>query len=360
MELGLHASGELTSIVNPQIKIVVTGIGSELIVETLACEYDVLKDRDPEPNEAVIKIYNLNETHRNYLIDPSYQECPVQLYATPAGSDEYVKLFFGEVHRVVNTPLYPGWETVLECTSQDEQHKIRSISKTYAAGTPIRTILNDMVDLVGLPTDISTVLPTGTILLSASFSGPAFPLLRQFCYDYGLYCFVLDGVLKISDVYEPTNPQVITLRRSQLLRYPFARTFNEAETVEQQSVLEATSGDVEKIISRGKSRNKKTTKKKITTEDLLNPEAPSYDDVSNDMTYDVVDTEITGMEFEVLLNPRINPDDIITVDVKPTEDARLFGKRWRVREVHHTGTERGGSTIIGAVDYDGDVTAGLI
>jgi len=346
----------MTSITNPKISVIITTDEGEFYIDHTSdkdvhIQYDVSKDREPEPNECTLVIWNLGPDSRNKILNPNLQEMPISVSVSPAGSNEMVKIFVGEITRIQHTPTSPGYETMLECSSQKEQHRSKyASSKTYKAGTPISDIIDDFTDAIGLPVDSCDIPRTG-ILLGTSFTGAAFPLLKRFVFDLGLYAYINDGVLHIEDVYEPNNTAVVEIKKSQLLSLPRPTSRTEAELVEAQTTMEATEAPLAASLRRKRKRKKK--RKKITTQDLLNPTSLPTS-MAVDLKYDVVDTLVSGFEFEILVNPLIQPDTVVALTCTPTEYPDLFGKRFRVVEVSHSGDHRGGTTILDTVEYEYD------
>lgn len=346
----LPGSDDGTKVVNPEIEIEIVGVDRTLVVSGLDVEYDITKDLEQEPNYAQIYIYNLNRSNRDFVIDPSVQECPITVSLSKAGSSTLVKAFSGEIERVSNYRENPGWETILECSTEKEQSQNRHINaKTYKQGTPMSTIAKDLVDAIGLPQYGSYVVPPTPILFSQSFSGPAFPILRRFLWDLGAYAFILDGKLIISDIWEPTNPNVIEIQKSELLSPPIPSQHTEADTVELYTAADMAG----KYTPSPFKKTKKKRKKKMTTEDLLTPAAITEDPtLATAMSYEVVDSQVNGMEFELRNNPNIQPDDIVSVATTMAEDPKIFGKRYRVRSVNHFGNQKQGSTALETTEYD--------
>lgn len=293
----------------------------------------VTKDLDGEPNEAEVVIYNLNADIRARIADPSIRDAPIEIHFAPFGSSELVKCFVGEVETARVTNEYPGIAARLTCLSQRWHSRNKNIAgQTYAAGTGIQQIVDDLTAAIDLPVQAQT-LPTGTVNLAQTFNGPAFSLLEKFLWAYGSFCYICDGILYISDVYDPPNPTVVNITQAMQISEPMPTSRKDVGYVEMKTVLDI------------QPKKKRRKKKKKTT---WVKQALSQNDYAD---YSAVDEEIQGIECETLGTPAINPDNIVT-----------FGgndNQYRVQIVTHQGdTREGVTTLIRADEYDGEGTSG--
>lgn len=324
----------------------------------LSMDFEIEKDMEEEPNEAHVTIYNLNSDSRNQMVKASEQNAPIEIRLTPGGVDELSLAFKGEIDSVKNYPIKPGHATEIHCTSQKTQHLYAYIDRrTYIKGTSLRTIANDFIDAIGMPVQINsstvtvfgsvqegTVVETGVmqsqipdtgILLSRSYGGPAFPLLKRFVQDLGLYCFINDGVLHISSIYVPQIQVPKEISKKSLLGSPQETELRDAVDVEMRTFSRVANIDPLKRIRR---RKKKTKDEKIVGK-------------SDYVSYKVVDQSIKGMDFEMFCRPDLNPDDLVKFpdldDIKDTQ--------YRVRSVRHFGdneTFDDWTTVIETSVYD--------
>ncbi|MCP4539027.1 MAG: hypothetical protein GY832_17975 [Chloroflexi bacterium] len=307
----------MVQLVNPRMTVKVFGI-EDISISDPFMEFDITKDLDEEPNEAEVYIYNLSEGTRQAIQNAYNQSAPIEIHLTPSGVDELVMAFRGEIDAVKSRPTRPGWETYLRCTSQKDNHRAFFVDqKTFKKGTPIADIVNFFVDTIGLPKIMDTI-PTTGILLSESFSGPAFPLLRRYCDDLGMYAYILDGVLHVSSIYDVLDPTVYTIDKTHLLATPEPTTRTDDEAVQMKTIFEAVSPDI--VAKQNRRRKKRSKTIKVFGEN-------DYAD------YTAVDTLIEGMDFECLLQPDVQPDQIVG-----TNTDALDGLEYRVTEVNHRGT----------------------
>lgn len=337
----------MTNIVNPRIEVRV--FGQEVFaIKDLYMDFDIVKDLDEEPNEASISIYNLNSDFRGKLTGSTEVSTPIEIYLTPSGIDTLVLAFRGDIDTARHINLRPGHETQLVCSSQALSHRTAYVSqKTFPKGTPVYDIVNFLADKIGLPSKVeleglgSGIYSHG-ILLSQSFSGPAFPLLKRYAFDLGLYAFILDGVLNVTSIHEPQSPTVVTIKESVFLSTPQPTLRRDEDMVEMRTVFEGAH-----INPFAKKRKKNKKAKKL--------------DVHNDyVEYNVVDSAVEGVDLGLLCQPDLQPDSIINLDIDGYRR-----KLYRVTEVNHHGNNETfdqWTTDIKADLYDdtaGDLLANL-
>jgi len=335
----------MTNLVNPKMEIRVFGVTDFTLRAPLFMDYEINKDLEEEPNEAVIRIYNLGESNRRKLVDKANQEAPVEIWLTPSGLDELVLAYRGEIDTVESRPTRPGFTTTINCTSQKENHRARFIDKkTFAKGTSIWTILDFFIDEINLPRGKIDDFPDTGILLSQSFSGPSYPMLQRYAFDLGMYAYILDGKIHVTSIYEPPDLTVYKFTTSQLLTSPEPTTRQDERHVEMKTIVESTR--IDPFRKKRKRRKKKMFKKVFGANDYVE--------------YEAVDKLVHGMNFNLLLQPNVQPDTLINIQ----SDA-LKNRIFRVIEVNHHGeTEvfEDWTTELVTDEYDdndGDLIGGL-
>lgn len=326
----------MATIINPHIALLIKGAEdwwSDDERTRLDMSINVTKDLDGEPNEAEVVIYNLNADTRNRIIDPSTRDTPIEIHFAPFGSDDLVKCFVGEIENARTTRDWPGLSTRLTCKSQRWHTRDKNVSgQTYGAGTRVQQIIDDLTAIIDLPVQ-AQAMPSGAILFGQTFNGPAFALLERFLLAYGAFCYICDGVLYISDVYDPPNPTLIEITDNMLVSEPSPTFRKDVGYITMGTLLD---------LQPAKKRTRRKKKKKPTWV----KQALSQNDYAN---YDAVDEEIQGIELETLGTPAINPDNIVSWN-----DAE-----YRVQSVTHQGdTREGVTTLIRADVFDGDGTYG--
>lgn len=163
-----------------------------------------------KPNEATIRVYNLNEDTRNLIED---EGAGVRLYAGYV--DAVGKIFEGTITTATSSPD-GNVDNVTTIVSGDGYKNLdRSyFAKSYRAGTQIYSILQEVCGILGLPFSIaSEASDLGTLLRGRSFDAKAKKVLTQLCNENGLSWRIDYGVLYIDlmDTEDHTNPEAIIL-----------------------------------------------------------------------------------------------------------------------------------------------------
>jgi hypothetical protein len=240
--------------------------------------------------------------------------------------------------------LRPGDELHISCESQKRSHRYLPIEKNFAKGTRIDEIINYFLDVIDLPQQvnipaatlklegisadqIAAGLPQTGILAPQSFSGPAFPTLRRYCYDLGLYCWICDGIIHISSIYDPQDQQIIEIDLANVLLEPEETTRTDDRWVMQQTIVEST--NIDPLRKKVRRKKKRRIKVRLGKGDSFyytpTPEAPNEGDYTE---YVAVDTTVYGMNFDLNMDPRINPDSLLRIN-----SPELKNKLWRAQRV---------------------------
>ena len=335
----------MSTLINPHIALLIKGIedwDSDEEPVRLDMSITVEKDLDGEPNEAEVIIHNLNADTRNRIIDPAVRDMPIEIFYAPFGSDERVSCFVGEIERKRNEQLRPGMATHLFCKSQRWQSRDKYIdSTTFEAGTPVGEIIDVLTGIIDLPVH-TEAFNQAAFLSSQTLSGPAFLQLRRFIEPYGLFAFICDGALHITDVYEIPNPTVVEITNAMLTGPVEPTERNDAVDVMLRSIAESTILDAFE-------KPTKTRKKKRKKVDLLDRKIAAGP--SGYIEYEAVDDTIFGVSAELLGVPALIPDNVIQFEDDP--------QYYRVQTVTHSGdTREGVLTTITADVYEEEVTAG--
>jgi hypothetical protein len=304
----------MTSHINQVIEITIRGDTDIVIGTGIEKRFEFTKDMSDEPNEAMVEIHNLNPDTRAAIKSAADKYTPIEIAFSGLGTADPVCAYVGEIESVINRNMRPGFVTEIRALSEKRAHRAAYVTqKTYAAGTAKSDIVKDLTDAIGLPVESDTI-PTVGIMLSHSFSGAAFPILQRFVYDFGMYCFITDGVLRISNVYDPPSPTVVEITPAMLITEPQETTRTNAADTELHTVT-----DIANLTPfRKKKRRKKSVVKKreLEQKDLLDRNL-AESRAENDNGYveiDAIDIVVPGVEIECFGIPTLNPDNLITLD----------------------------------------------
>jgi hypothetical protein len=288
----------MTIHVNQVIEITIRGDTDIVIGAGIEKRFEFTKDMSDEPNEAMVEIYNLNQDTRAAIKAAADKYTPIEIAFSGLGTADPVRAYVGEIESVINRNMRPGFVTEIRALSEKRAHRAAYVTqKTYAAGTAKSDIVKDLTDAIGLPVESDT-MPTIGILLSHSFSGAAFPILQRFVYDMGMYCFINDGVLHISNVYDPPSPTVVEITPEMLIVEPQDTTRTNAADTELHTVTDMANVAP---LRKKRRRKKSSTQKK-------EPGPNDYVEI------DAIDIVIPGVEMECFGIPTLNPDNLTTLD----------------------------------------------
>ncbi|MCK5610783.1 hypothetical protein KAR91_53415 [Candidatus Pacearchaeota archaeon] len=309
----------MAQLVNPKIEIKILG-GYDITISDARMSARISKDLKENPNEAEIRILNLNRNYQDQIRDAGYNDAPVEIYFTAGGrpSEGLIKAYVGEIDFATSEDTHPGVETFIKAFSQKKNHRSFYFQKTFSKGTPIDEIILEFVSAIGLPRGNDYDLPTNGILLSESFSGAAFDLLARYCFDIGRYTYIIDGKLYITSIFQPPEPVVISLDPKLMLSTPMKKTRHDRTDIEMRAISE---DGVKSPFPPEKKRRRR--KKKII-------EVPGANDY---VQFEAVDEAIRGMDFDVMAQPGINPDMVIGEN----------GLYYRIQGIDHDVDNDGGS-----------------
>jgi hypothetical protein len=325
-------------VINPQIEVKFFGnietftipAPGELLTPKLAMDFSITKDLDEEPNEATLIISGLSKGTRGKIITAADQSCPVEIRLTPYNSTNLTLAFKGEIDYATNRQTQPGWETEIYMLGQKLSHRSFYVDKkTFAEGTYVDDILDFFIDTIGLPRGkIENIqdLPDrqiGTKILTAeSHTGPAFYLLRKRALDEGMFAYILDGTINMTNIFDPQDITAFSITADMLRMSPEVTSRVDERDIEIRGIYEAvTQNPLAKQRIR-KPKNKWERKVKSIKRTGQN----DYEE------YEAVDALVDGANFEIFCQPGLNPDNIVSCDAEDFEN-RLF----RVTQIEHYG-----------------------
>ena len=295
----------MATVINPEIRVRVETIFDDVwdsAEEDIRLDIDVeiTKDLTGEPNQAIVRIYNLNDDTVNILA--SGGDPDIEIFFNMYGSTELVSCFLGEIVNCYTNEEHPGSVTNLICESQRAHSRDKYVNLSYESGTAFSLIVDVMVDVIGLPVQ-SCSIPERSILSAATFTGPAFLNLKELLQTAGLFCYIVDGVLYISSVFEPPVATVVEIKRSIMTEQPQPTTRRDVRDLwytlslnNRDAAAAATSFE----INRGKI--KKTSRRKL------------LDENKSLIQVDAVDTDVNGRSVAMLGLPDLQPDTVIQME----------------------------------------------
>ena len=181
-----------------------TGVGAN----SARIRFKVERDVKRVPNSAEFEVTNLTRGHRDALA--KLHNVPVHLEAGYVG--DLGTVFLGDLRSARTT--HDGTEFITKVSSGDGESKVRtaSISRTFASGTAVGTVISAMAKALGVkPGNIGQFagakLANGSSKLTRGLTihGPVYDELERITTSCGLAWSIQDGVLQIRERGLPVN-----------------------------------------------------------------------------------------------------------------------------------------------------------
>lgn len=128
-----------------------SGGGSSLVVNPggiqkheMKIAFSISKGIESSENTATIKVWNLNEGHRN-AVGKELDDITLEAGYMPPGESGNVGIIFkGQMRDVIHTRDGPDIITELSCGDGDKAFMRATISKTFPAGTPVPEVAEEI------------------------------------------------------------------------------------------------------------------------------------------------------------------------------------------------------------------------
>jgi hypothetical protein len=299
----------------------------------LEIDIDLEKDISLEPNQSNINIYNLNESIVNFLSSGTFPT--IEVFYNIYGKTDFIRCFLGNIEEPVYTEEHPGCRLNLICESQRTQSTGKYIDKTYPAGTAVSLIIDDLIYEIGLPVE-SVDIPDLSTIRSLTLSGPALLVLHKTLTqkDLNLFCYINDGVLYISSIYEPPSPTIIKITKNILVSEPIISTRRDVTSLWFSNATESAANEAAKAFDPNPDKAKKNAK------------VGELDKDHKIVTVDMVRSDIPFIQVEMLGLPNLQLDSIIQIEG--------YDALYRTKTVgHHGNNVNGVITSIRADLYQG-------
>lgn len=115
----------------------------------LKMEFSIPFDNDTEPNESTITFYNLSRNTINSIKKDD-------LVSVNAGyRGDVGRILEGRVSHVETDPTGTDKATRIYVLDSDDLHGVKTVNKSYAAGTKASTIVNDLLPMLGVPVAVA-------------------------------------------------------------------------------------------------------------------------------------------------------------------------------------------------------------
>jgi hypothetical protein len=171
-------------------------------VEGLRMRFEIEKTTRSSFNTLQLEIYNLKQSTRARLEENSESLLLVGGYA-----DNPQTIYDGQIRRSFSTRDGPDWVTTVHGGDQYAALRQATISKSYAAGQPVKLLLQEVAESFGLTVAplIQNADDLGAILGAYSMSGSSAVVMDTLTESYGLKWAVQDGRLEVVGALDTIN-----------------------------------------------------------------------------------------------------------------------------------------------------------
>lgn len=167
--------------------------GNAYKIEGLNIEFEIRKDKSKEPNKGYVTVYNLSDETVNYL-DQNQRESLAVLFSAGYDGDNK-QIFSGTVEFMEDSWEGPTRKTKLILGDAVLNLTTATSSRSYRAGTPVDTIIQDLSSDLKLPVGRLVGSQGQTIQHSMAFSGSTSQNLANLAKNTGANFSVQDGAV---------------------------------------------------------------------------------------------------------------------------------------------------------------------
>lgn len=182
-------------------------------------QFSIEASRRRSPNTGEFTILNLREATRNAIRDAAQY---VEFFAG-YGNGPPVKIHKGFITFSHSSRSDVDFTTVVRSkdAGQNKEYTNAAFAETFAAGTPVVTVINKIAASMAMPAIIDFVSPA-VLLSSETYMGNTRSVLDDVCRDYGLSWSVQFGTLEIVEKGNAPlrDPVAIHLSAKNLLAPP--------------------------------------------------------------------------------------------------------------------------------------------
>lgn len=163
-------------------------------IRGLRVSFSLIKSLAWSTNSGVIRIWNLNQSHRNLLKDYGDE---VTLYAGYRLETGPQVLYIGDTTAISHVYEQPEIVTILECGDGEKFLNQLRVSVSYASGTSARQIIKDIASQMGIALIEFADSDDLIYRQGYSFTGMGKDALVEVCDTLGLQPSVQDNMLQI-------------------------------------------------------------------------------------------------------------------------------------------------------------------
>lgn len=170
------------------------GTNAYVITAPLNINFEIKKDNTKEPNKGYVTIYNLSDETVSYLDATQRENVAMMLYAGYNGDEKL--LFSGTVEFVQDKWNDADRETKLIIGDGVLNLSSSKSARSYRKGTPVDTVLNDLIGDLKLPKGrVVPYGPSATLQHAMAFSGNTSQNLANLAKNTNSTFSVQDGAV---------------------------------------------------------------------------------------------------------------------------------------------------------------------
>lgn len=186
-----------------------------LDVSALDIEFRILRSLKPQPNRAVVTLWNINEEHRALLLrrtrddDPGSPNVPVNIYIEAGYRGQTSVIFSGDLREVTSRREHTDWRTTLSLDDGGQaiaEARFPKGGMSFPKGAMVGTVLKQACTFLNIGIGNAEQFFQTAKLIGASdtklpfkmtLTGSVYTELNRVCQSVGLDCSIQGGVLQI-------------------------------------------------------------------------------------------------------------------------------------------------------------------
>lgn len=187
-------------------------IADAVEIRDLRCAFKVKKDDASKPNTAEIIVTNLAQKTRSSI---DRKGAPLIIQAGYSGS--LSTIFSGVIRTVDHMHDGPNWHTSIKSGDGERRFQFATISNSYAAGTPVRAVLMNLLDSLELDASIAKRVVSeisGEFVNGYTAHGKSARLLDEILGGLGFVWSIQDGRVQVLEKDQPTTEEAVVLSPS--------------------------------------------------------------------------------------------------------------------------------------------------
>lgn len=186
------------------------GAENAIEIENLRVQFSIEKHVKSDPNKCEITITNLAERTRALC-----EKRPLAVWLD-AGYDGVLRqVFTGDVHYAYSKLEKPEWQTIMQLADGDRALRLARTNRTYAAGTPLLSAVNDLARTMGLSVSQSEISKIGALQTQLSgarvVQGSTRDAMSRLLSPFGINWSVQNGRLQLQRDQDVTDGEAVVI-----------------------------------------------------------------------------------------------------------------------------------------------------